>query len=117
MRNKILKNYWCAIEDIFVGGNTNTVVFKTSGVNFFHFVSSSVIGQCDDRKDYRVETIKAIFRKAHEEIGDAGYMLPEWWVAGGQASGMNRGSIEKSAATLSRAITAISIASGDGIKL
>lgn len=117
-RNKILKNYWCAIEGLFVSGNTNTVVFKTSGVNFFHFVSSAVIGRCDDLKDYRVETIKGIFQKAHEDIGDdAVYMHPEWWVAGGPASGMNRGSIEKSASTLSRAITAASIVSDGGIKL
>lgn len=116
MRNKILKNYWRAVDSLFVAGG-NTVVYKTTGINFFHLVSAVVIGRCDDLKDYRVETIKSIFQKAHEELGAAGYMYPEWWESGNEASGMNRGGIAQCASELSKAVEASSVVSGKGIQI
>lgn len=116
-RNRMLKNYWCAVASFFVSGDGGTVVFKSTGIEFFHFVSAKVIGRCDDLKDYRVETIVDIFQQARDELGTEGYMYPGWWQTGQGASSLNRGGIAQLASELSGVIEALSIDSGEGIKL
>ncbi len=112
-RNKILKNYWIAVNSLFVDGDGNTVVYKTNGLIFFHLVSSEVVARCADLKNFHVETIQAIFRHAHEQDTLAEFMQPGWWQAGEGASKINRAGIDERASAFVKMIRASSTVSGD----
>ncbi|MGI9338766.1 MAG: DGQHR domain-containing protein [Gammaproteobacteria bacterium] len=122
IRNKILVNYWLAIESVFVAPeagaeNVDTVVYKSIGTKFFHLVSAVVIERCNNLQDYRVEAIKDIFQRARERMADQQYMYPAWWIAGAGASGMNNLAITQKSSQLSKTIRSLPIVSGGEIKI
>ena len=106
-RPMILMNYWKAITDLLVGPmETETVIFKTNGVELFHTVSPTVFTHLATKSDFKKDTIKALLKHGFDNLPPEhiGMSHPEWWHRGGAASGLNRGAIGKLANALSLAI-------------
>lgn len=115
-RPKILSNYWKAIVELLVDAESTTpsVIYKTTGVELFHTVSSTVFTHLATRSDFRKEAIKTLFEQGFKNLSPEhiGMSHPEWWHRGGVASGLNRGAIGKLASALSHAINVQDNASG-----
>jgi len=119
----ILRNYWQAIRNIFVDDETdenpkpllNTVVFKYTGLEFFHRVSSPVFQILARRREYQVETIENCIRSASEHLGgNIEMMHPDYWKVGGKASELNAAAIGRLAAEFKAALNQ---AYGDDAKI
>lgn len=109
-RNKILKNYWKAINDLLVDpeATVDSVVFKTIGLDLFCMISQTVFTKLFVSGDFRVETIRAVLKQAFDNLPNEylGVQHPEWWQSGGQASKQNKQAIRPIATELSKAINA-----------
>jgi hypothetical protein len=108
-RNKILKNYWQAISNILNknGILENSALFKTIGLDLFNQVSPAVFSQLFLNKDFKVETIEDLFKKAFNKL-DADYIkmsFPNFWMKGKDASGLNQAAVRKYATELNKAIS------------
>lgn len=108
-RNKILKNYWQAISNILNknGSLDKSALFKTIGLDLFNQVSPAVFSQLFLNKDFKVETIEDLFKKAFNKL-DADYIkmsFPNFWMKGKDASGMNQAAVRKYATELNKAIS------------
>jgi DGQHR domain-containing protein len=107
-RPKILSNYWKAIVELLVDPEStkSTVIFKTTGVDLFHITSATVFLYLVNRKDFKKDTIKEVFRHGFKNLsGDNVAMSsPEWWERGSVASGLNSAAVRKLANALSQAI-------------
>lgn len=108
-RNKILKNYWQAISNILNknGVLENSALFKTIGLDLFNQVSPAVFSQLFLNKDFKVETIEDLFKKAFNKL-DADYIkmsFPNFWMKGKDASGLNQAAVRKYATELNKAIS------------
>ena len=113
-RPMILMNYWKAIAELLVSApETETVIFKTNGVELFHTVSPTVFTHLATKSDFKTDTIKVLLKRGFnlppEHIGMS---HSEWWHRGGAASGLNRGAIGKLANALSLAMNVQDNASG-----
>jgi len=110
MRNKILLNYWISLRNLLVrDDDKHSVLFKTNGINIFHFISPTVFSQLFNLKDFRVETIEILLRSAFNRLGDEFVAIsdPSWWKKGSVASSLNTTSIRKFSAALNQAILCI----------
>ncbi|MBP6217978.1 MAG: DGQHR domain-containing protein [Oligoflexales bacterium] len=110
MRNKILLNYWIALKNLLVrDDDKNSVIFKTNGINIFHFISPTVFSQLFNLRDFRVETIEHLLLSAFQKLGDeyGAISEPSWWKKGSVASSLNSSSIRKYASALNQAILCI----------
>lgn len=107
-RLAILKNFWIAVNNIFVDKehNTKTVVFKYVGLAFFNAISAPVMNQLAAERSYTVESFEKCIRSAESHIdGDAsGIMSPYYWHVGSVAGGLNSGAIAKLAKSFSDAL-------------
>ena len=106
-RDGMLRNYWCAVTELFSEGDAKkSVVFRNSGMVFFHAVSMPMFNWLDSSHDYRVETIKGRFKLAIEQLPDDHLNLssPTWWERGGPASNMNPSEMERHAYIMMQAI-------------
>ena len=110
LRNRIFKNYWIAVDRIFVDSETkhNTVVYKSTGALFFCRVSSAVIHRAHWEKAYKVDDFTQIIESTREHLPSnlLPIMTPEFWESGNDASGMNSGAVDKMAVEFNQAITA-----------
>ena len=106
IRDAMLRNYWRAVTDLFVGDAKKSVVFRHNGTVFFHTVSQPMFNWLAAYKDYRVETVKKRLRLALEELPDEHYELssPQWWERGGAASHMNKSEMSRRAGAMMLAI-------------
>lgn len=114
-RPLILLNYWKAIVELLVDGSvTQTVIFKTNGVELFHTVSPTIFTHLATKSDFKKDTIKTLLKRGFGNLPPEhmGMAHPEWWHRGGAASGLNRGAIGKLANALSLAINVQENASG-----
>ncbi|WP_198031223.1 DGQHR domain-containing protein [Bradyrhizobium sp. th.b2] len=114
-RPLILLNYWKAIIELLVDGSeTQTVIFKTNGVELFHTVSPTVFTHLAAKSDFKKDTIKALLKRGFGNLPPEhiGMSHSEWWHRGGAASGLNRGAIGKLANALSLAMNVQENASG-----
>lgn len=110
MRNKILLNYWISLRNLLVrDDDKHSVLFKTNGINIFHFISPTVFSQLFNLKDFRVETIESLLRSAFNRLGDEYVAIsdPSWWKKGSVASSLNSSSIRKFSSALNQAILCI----------
>lgn len=108
-RNKILKNYWQAISNILNknGILENSALFKTIGLDLFNQVSPAVFSQLFLNKDFKVETIEDLLKKAFNKL-DADFIkmsFPNFWMKGKDASGLNQAAVRKYATELNKAIS------------
>lgn len=106
-RPPILLNYWKAIVELLVdGSDTQTVIFKTNGIELFHTVSPTIFTHLATKSDFKKETIKVLLQRGFGNLPPEhmGMSHPEWWHRGAAASGLNRGAIGKLANALSLAI-------------
>jgi hypothetical protein len=109
-RNRILKNYWKAINELLVDPNAPvaSVIFKTIGLELFSTVSQTVFVKLLAENDFRVEKTKAVFQHgfAHLPNDILNVQSAEWWQRGGGASNLNKQAIRTIATELNRAINA-----------
>ena len=106
-RDGMLRNYWCAVTELFSEGDAKkSVVFRHNGTVFFHTISMPMFNWLDSSRDYRVDTIKERFRQAIEQLPDEHFELshPKWWERGGPASNMNKSEIGRRAGAMMLAI-------------
>ena len=107
-RLSILKNFWRAIENIFVDTSSDapTVVFKYIGMEFFHAISAPIMNQLAKEKSYTADEFERSIRSAESDLTSdvAGIMLPDYWQTGGTASGLNSGAIAKLAKAFADAL-------------
>lgn len=86
-RNKILKNYWRAVDDLLVDPNAvvGSIIFKTIGLELFCIVSQTVFTRLFANGDFRVETIKSVLKQGFDNLPNEylGVQHPEWWQSGG----------------------------------
>ena len=115
-RPMILSNYWKAVVELLIDGesDTSSVIYKTNGVELFHTVSATVFTHLAAKSDFKKDTIKALLKRGFENLlpEHMGMSHPEWWHRGGGASGLNRGAIGKLASALSHAMNVQDNASG-----
>jgi hypothetical protein len=82
-RNKILRNYWNAVAELLIDRESerDSVLFKTIGVDLFHLVSATVFARLMERKNFQIDSIKALLVKGFKNLtGDsAGIGHAEWW--------------------------------------
>ena len=108
-RNAIFLNYWRAVERVFTNSETRdkTVVFKTTGAEFFCRLSAAVVNYANRDRSYLVEDFERILRSLDTYVSSesAAMFFPEWWKTGGMASGLNRGAADKKAVEFSKAVT------------
>lgn len=107
-RNKILKNYWNAISNILnrEGVLDNSALYKTIGLDLFNQVSPAVFSQLFLNKDFKVDTIELLLKKAFDKL-DSEHVkmsLTEFWKKGNDASGLNQAAIRKYASELNKSI-------------
>ncbi len=106
--NRVFKNYWIAVKNIFTDENhPDTVVFKSMGALFFSRISSAVIGAANStNRQYKVEDFVKIFESAKDYLPEEllAMMNPEWWSSGNEASGMNSSAVDKKSTEFSHAI-------------
>ena len=107
-RLAILKNFWKAIENIFVSADTDkqTVVFKAIGLEFFHALSAPMMRILARDEQYTVDAFERCIRLAGDYLDerDAKIMLTDYWESGGEASGLNVSAAQRKAATFSDAL-------------
>ncbi len=108
-RNKILKNYWKAISNILNQESAldDSALFKTIGLDLFNQVSPAVFSQLFLNKDFKVETIEGLLRKAFDKL-DNDYIkmgFTDFWIKGSNASGFNQAAVRKYATGLNKAIS------------
>ncbi len=110
----ILRNYWKAIQEIFVNptgtlddGRQYTVCFKYTGLEFFHSISSTVINILAKNRTYTVEAMKKCIKSAEEYLGTDAVkiMSPEYWQIGQGAGELNASGRQKMVAAFSNALT------------
>ena len=105
-RPMILSNYWKAIVELLVDDqNTQSVIYKTNGVDLFHIVSATVFTHLAVKTDFTKDTIKSLLQRGFDNLPDESIAMshPEWWHRGGVASGLNSAGVRKLATALSHA--------------
>jgi len=115
---KILKNFWKAVNSIFVDEETEgqTVVFKTTGLDLFHAILAPVMNRLAKEREYTTNAFEKCINSATGFLaGDATeIMSADFWRVGSTASGLNRGATGKLAKAFA---DALADASNDDIKV
>ena len=108
-RLAILKNFWQAVKNIFVSADTDTqtVVFKAVGLEFFHAISGPVMNQLARDGQYTINSIERCILSAEEYLDEreVGIMSAEYWKSGNEASGLNVSAAERMATAFTNALT------------
>ena len=107
-RNKILKNYWKAIEELLVDSRATkeSVIFKTLGLELFNIISSTIYAKLAPEEDFTAARIKEVLKNGFDNLSNEFFEVqnPEWWQSGGNATGFNQAGIKQLATELNRAI-------------
>ena len=107
--SKILKNFWKAVENVFVDKQSDvaSVVFKSNGLEFFHAIFAPMLYKLAGNKSYKVDDFKRCLDSVHGSIQNSEIMLPEYWQSGNDASGLNNAATTKLAAEFRRALSEV----------
>jgi DGQHR domain-containing protein len=106
-QQKVLLNYWAAINRVLADGNEEvTVLFKTNGLHLFHAASPAVFLHLANQQDFKQETIVTLLRHGFENLSSDYLAMghPQFWYRGGTASGLNQAALRKYAQALAAAI-------------
>jgi DGQHR domain-containing protein len=107
-RNKILKNYWKAIDDLLVkkDSDSQTVVYKTIGLELFNIISATVFMKLYNEKNFTVDRIKSMLQHGFSNLPNEHLAVqnPEWWESGGGASNINKAAVRHIATELNKAM-------------
>ncbi len=107
-RNKILKNYWKAIDDLLVKDDSEaqTVVYKTIGLELFNIISATVFMKLYNEKNFTVDRIKSMLQHGFSNLPNEHLAIqnPEWWESGGGASNINKAAVRHIATELNKAM-------------
>jgi DGQHR domain-containing protein len=107
-RNKILKNYWKAIDDLLVkkDSDSQTVVYKTIGLELFNIISATVFMKLYNEKNFTVDRIKSMLQHGFSNLPNEHLAVqnPEWWESGGGASNINKAAVRQIATELNKAM-------------
>lgn len=107
-RHFILSNYWKAVVELLIDDQSPkpSIIFKTTGVDLFHMVSTTVFMHLANQKDFKKETIKELLARGFSNLTGENVAMsaPEWWQRGGVASGLNTAAVRKLATALNHAI-------------
>lgn len=110
-QQRALTNYWNAICDLLCDFDSaqESVVMKGNGVHFFHLVSQTAFHQAAGRKDFTQSSFRMIFERAFRALPVEDFRLGtiDYWLAGGEASGLNQGALRRLAASMNRAMNAV----------
>ncbi|MGU9951320.1 MAG: DGQHR domain-containing protein [Gammaproteobacteria bacterium WSBS_2016_MAG_OTU1] len=95
----ILINFWAAVEKIFVDDTIDSVplvVFKQSGLAFFHSIITPIINQLHKKKIYTTDAIEKCIMSAEPNLisTDAAILSPEYWKSGNSAGQQNRAGMQ-----------------------
>ncbi|MFH1674858.1 MAG: DGQHR domain-containing protein [Pseudomonadota bacterium] len=95
-QHKIYLNYWKAITNI-IGTDDSTVLFKYNGVELFNKFCVPFFNKIINMPDFKVPTMQILLEKVFDNAeGDgAGVGHMDFWVKGGNASGLNTGALSK----------------------
>ena len=116
-QQKVLLNYWRAIERLVVDKDAGvSVVFRTNGLELFHGASPAIFLHLANRQDYKEETVVSLLTHAFDNLPTEflGMAQPAFWHRGSGASGLNRAAIRKYANALAAAIN-VPQNSGDAV--
>lgn len=129
-RPRMLENYWRAVVNILVpnGKADESVVLKSNGVWFFHYISGGIFSWLLNDQDFRVKAIEKKIREAFAYLDDdvAGEISsPKWWLASkrgdpsgaGSAGRLNRAALLDRAKKMNKAIIAARGNGRSGIRL
>ena len=85
---------------------SQSVLYKTIGVDLFHTVSATVFTHLATRNDFTKGAIRELLRKGFQNLPDENIAMfhPEWWQRGSVASGLNSSAVRKIATSLSHAL-------------
>lgn len=107
-RNKILKNYWKAVDELLVKeeSESQTVVYKTIGLELFNIISATVFMKLYNEKNFTVDRIKAMLQHGFVNLPNEHLSIqnPDWWESGGGASGVNKAAVRHIATELNKAM-------------
>lgn len=108
-RNKILKNYWKAIDNVLNKSKQldKSALYKTIGLDMFNQVSPAVFTQLFLKKNFKVVEIESLLKAALENLPPdyikVGYA--EFWKKGADASGLNQAAVSKYVSEINKAIS------------
>lgn len=107
-RNKILKNYWKAIDDLLVkkDSTNQSVVYKTIGLELFNIISATIFMKLYNEKNFTVDRIKAMLQHGFANLPNEHLSVqsPDWWESGGGASNINKAAVRHIATELNKAM-------------
>ena len=105
-RHAMLRDYWRAVEDVFVEGDAReSVAFRHSGTLFFHRVSMPMFVWLAALGNYQAEKAGECFRKAFARLPkDAAELATPGWWRRGSASALNSTAMDKCAEIMSKAV-------------
>ena len=112
--HKILLNYWKAVDSVFTPPHNdderiNTVVYKSSGLEFFLNILSQVLvilARDHSQQPYTVDKMKSCLMSAEDALSpsESEVMSPDFWLIGSSASQQNRAGMSKLAASFTAAL-------------
>lgn len=107
-RNKILKNYWKAINELLVNkhSKSQSVVYKTIGLELFNIISATIFIRLYSEKNFTVERIKEMLEHGFSNLPNEYLSIqsPDWWESGGGASNINKAAVRHIATELNKAM-------------
>lgn len=107
-RLALMKNFWKAVEQVFVGEyDSHTSVFTANSIEFFLQILAPVLNQLVKRGNYTVDDFATCIRSANDYISPkeyAGILSPDYWKTSGSASALNASGMQKMATAYNTAL-------------
>lgn len=104
-RPQIMSNYWKAVIELLVDveSESESVIYKTTGVDLFHIVSATVFTHLASQNNFTKEAVTSLLSRGFKNLPDENIAMshPEWWQRGNVASGLNSAAVRRLATALS----------------
>ena len=107
-RNKILKNYWKAIDELLVikDSKSQSIIYKTIGLELFNIISATIFIRLYNERNFTVDKISEMLQHGFSNLPNEYLSVqnPEWWESGGGASNINKAAVRHIATELNKAM-------------